>query len=252
MREASKLQPFLSSQLSIYWKLQFGTFYSPGFCISPLPCFSFLLLCQNGTFISVFFLLVYFLWLMHAFPLFCPRVSMIYQQTPTSCTCCRTLVISADLWPVWGRTASPQSLSKMSAAKSSQQFGRFSLEHLKTKLPSAFCWCSVVSRCIGRRASLPIVHFNCTPHKKQKHPLGRHRVSLSLSNRHIQAHSVPHNQSRLNTQTHTQTFSLSPLPQLTQAHSRGAIFKSSICIGNRTKIFFRLKQNVFSCQHQQF
>lgn len=77
----------------------------------------------------------------------------------------------------------------------------------QTKLPSAFCWCSVVSRCIGCRASLPIVHFKCTPHKKQKHPLGRQSVSLSLSNRHIQAHSISHNQSRLNTQMHTQTFS---------------------------------------------
>lgn len=40
-------------------------------------------------------------------------------------SCC-LLPEGQSLWPVWGRTASPQSLSKMSAAKSSQQFGRFS------------------------------------------------------------------------------------------------------------------------------
>lgn len=207
-------------------------------------------------------LLGYFLWLTHVFPLFCPCVSMIYQQTPTLCTCCRTLVILAAVFSqkvkAFGQFEEELLLFRV-YPKCLQLRAPNSLDYFQTlevgfqtKLPSAFCWCSVVSRCIGCRASLPIVHSNCTPHKKQKHPLGRHSVSLSLSNRHIRAHSVPHNQSRLNTQMHTQTFSLSLLPQLTQAHSRGAIFKSSICIGNRTKIFFRLKQNVFSCQHQQF
>lgn len=35
----------------------------------------------------------------------------------------------------------------------------------------------MVSRCTGCSALLPIVHFNCAPHKKQKYLLGTHSVS---------------------------------------------------------------------------
>lgn len=48
--------------------------------------------------------------------------------------------------------------------------------------------CSIVQRRVQCSAALPIVHFNCTPHKEQKYPVGTHIQSHA----HIQAHIIAH------------------------------------------------------------
>lgn len=77
-------------------------------------------------------------------------------------------------------------------AKNSQYFWPFiwpsRIPDSRTKPKPSFCWSSVVSCSIGCSAALPIVHFNCTPHKEQKYPVGTHIQSHA----HIQAHIIAH------------------------------------------------------------
>ena len=114
-----------------------------------------------------------------------------------------------------------------------------------TKQESVFCLYSLVSCNTRCSAALPIVHFNCTPHKEQKYPLGTHMQSHT----HTHTHTYKLTQFLLlicTTNHSSSSDSLPPPCRATQAHSRGAIFKSPcICIGNRTKIFFRPKQKCF-------
>lgn len=99
-----------------------------------------------------------------------------------------------------------------------------------------------------------LLFTDCTE-KNRKYPVGMQRLphTYTIVQYKLTQYSHPFICTTNHHSAHRRALfpSLALLP-LTHKYSWGAIFKSPICIGNRIKIFFRLKQNVFSCRHQQF